>query len=219
MIEKIRAVNNPLNIIAIFAALAEVASTVALGLVDKNLQTTFVWFVMMFPSILVLLFFLTLNFNPKVLYAPSDFQNEENFLNILSGRKQLVDTIDKLNTQLEMTKNQLLESTSRQRERKGFEQLVNKEFLVLRNQLMHAKESAEDIVSQTSYEALPYSEFQARILSILNNSQKPLSASEISAAIKRDLNATNKVLEKLLKRRAIIRSDSDSGTVYSRTAA
>jgi hypothetical protein len=59
MIEKIKAANNPLTIIAIFAALAEVAGTVALGLVDKPLQQTFVWFVMGFPTLLFALFLVT----------------------------------------------------------------------------------------------------------------------------------------------------------------
>lgn len=95
MIEKIKAINNPLTIIAIFAALAEVAGTVALATVDKSLQPTFVWFVMLFPTIIVILFFITLNFNPKVLYAPSDFRDEANFLSIFSGQ-QLIQAGEKI---------------------------------------------------------------------------------------------------------------------------
>jgi hypothetical protein len=38
---------------------------------------------MIFPALLVALFFATLNFNHRVLYAPSDYQNEENFLRSL----------------------------------------------------------------------------------------------------------------------------------------
>lgn len=69
MIERMRTVNNPLTIIAIFAALAEVAGTVAIAVVDRSLQSAFLWFVMGFPVTLVVLFFVTLNWNPKVLYA------------------------------------------------------------------------------------------------------------------------------------------------------
>lgn len=85
MIEKIKRINNPLTIIAIFAALAEIASTFALATLEPELQKVFIWFVMGFPTVLVVLFFLTLNFNPKVLYAPSDFKNEENFLSTFLG--------------------------------------------------------------------------------------------------------------------------------------
>lgn len=37
------------------------------------------WFVMLFPTLLVVLFFLTLNFNHTVLYAPGDYSNERYF--------------------------------------------------------------------------------------------------------------------------------------------
>lgn len=85
MVDNIKKVSNPLTIIAIFAALAEINSTVAIGLVTAELQEIFIWFIIAFPSLLIIFFFLTLNFNPKVIYAPSDFQNEENFLNTVSG--------------------------------------------------------------------------------------------------------------------------------------
>ncbi|MHC4735980.1 MAG: hypothetical protein ACYTDW_16210 [Planctomycetota bacterium] len=85
MIERIRKISNPLTIIAIFAALAEIAGTVALATVPRDLQSVFLWFVMLFPCLLLILFFATLNFNPKVLYAPSDFRDEKLFLYTLSG--------------------------------------------------------------------------------------------------------------------------------------
>lgn len=85
VIERIRKISNPLTIIAIFAALAEIAGTVALATVASHLQSVFLWFVMLFPCLLVILFFATLNFNPKLLYAPSDFRDEKHFLHTLSG--------------------------------------------------------------------------------------------------------------------------------------
>ena len=85
MIEKINRIANPLTIIAIFATLAEIAGTVSLGLVDKSLQSVFVWFVMLFPILLVAVFFVTLNFNPKVLYAPGDFRDDKSFIATVSG--------------------------------------------------------------------------------------------------------------------------------------
>lgn len=82
MIEKIKGVRNPLTIIAIFAGLAEISGTVVLPLMEKEIQGIYVWFLICFPALLVLLFFATLNFNPKVLYSPSDFRNEENYMKI-----------------------------------------------------------------------------------------------------------------------------------------
>lgn len=85
MTEKIKRINNPLTIIAIFAALAEVNATVAIGLIEPELQNIFIWFVMGFPSLLVILFFCTLNFNTKVMYSPSDYKDDKTFLDSLYG--------------------------------------------------------------------------------------------------------------------------------------
>lgn len=112
MLEKIKAVNNPLTIIAIFAALAEVAGTGALAAVDKELQATFIWFVMGFPVFLVAAFFLTLNFNPKVLYAPSDFRDDEFFLEFNTGTKTLSSNLDSLAQQLETLPEKVVDQVS-----------------------------------------------------------------------------------------------------------
>ncbi len=78
-------VGNPLTLIAVFASLAEVAATAALPALDGAVQAQFVWFVMLFPVLLVVLFFLTLNWNHRVLYAPGDYEDETNFLRALFG--------------------------------------------------------------------------------------------------------------------------------------
>jgi hypothetical protein len=83
MTENVRRIRNPLTIIGIFCALAEVGGTVVLPFVIKENQVYYMWFLMIFPVLLVVFFFLTLNFNSKVLYAPSDFQDESNFLKYL----------------------------------------------------------------------------------------------------------------------------------------
>ena len=82
----LRLISNPLTLIAVFAGLAEVAATTVLPMLSGTIQETFVWYVMLFPVLLVLAFFLTLNFNHAVLYSPSDFQDESNFLGVLTGR-------------------------------------------------------------------------------------------------------------------------------------
>jgi hypothetical protein len=77
-------VSNPLTIIAIFAGLAEINGTVVLSLVPDESKELFLWFIILFPTLLVCLFFITLNMNPKVIYAPSDFIDEKNFLKTLN---------------------------------------------------------------------------------------------------------------------------------------
>lgn len=67
--------------IAIFAAIAEISGTTVLPFIDADNQNIYIWFLMFFPIFLVGVFFLTLNFNHRVLYAPSDYKDEKNFVN------------------------------------------------------------------------------------------------------------------------------------------
>jgi len=83
MVNKISTIRNPLTIIAIFAGIAEVSGTIVLPFISVINQQIFMFFLIGFPILLVILFFLTLNFNNSVLYAPSDFQNEENYMEVL----------------------------------------------------------------------------------------------------------------------------------------
>lgn len=81
MVEKIGHIKNPLTVIAIFAAIAEISGTTVLPFIEPSNQSIYVWFLMLFPTFLVGIFFLTLNLNHKVLYAPSDYKDEKNFVN------------------------------------------------------------------------------------------------------------------------------------------
>ena len=74
-------IKNPLTIIAVFAGLVEVSATTVLPFIHiEHLQSRFLWFLISFPSLLVMLFFITLNFNNKVLYSPSDYQSDKGFM-------------------------------------------------------------------------------------------------------------------------------------------
>ncbi|MFQ1779839.1 hypothetical protein [Aeromonas veronii] len=73
-------IKNPLTIIAIFAGIVEISASLVLPFITAEIQNIYIWFLIGFPSCLVIMFFLTLNFNNAVLYAPSDFTNDESFL-------------------------------------------------------------------------------------------------------------------------------------------
>lgn len=77
-------VSNPLTVIAIFATIAEMTGAAVVPAMAPSSQETFVWFLVLFPFVLVFMFFLTLNFNHRVLYAPSDYSDEENFLRVMA---------------------------------------------------------------------------------------------------------------------------------------
>jgi hypothetical protein len=71
---------SPLSIIAIFAATIEASALASLPLLEENNQYIYTWFLIGFPPFLTLLFFVTLNFNNRALYSPSDFTDQENFI-------------------------------------------------------------------------------------------------------------------------------------------
>lgn len=110
MIEKIGYIKNPLTVIAIFAAIAEISGTTVLPFIEPINQGVYVWFLMLFPVFLVGIFFLTLNLNYKVLYAPSDYKNEDNFLKSLS-RATVQEKEDKLIEEVEEAKELALPAT------------------------------------------------------------------------------------------------------------
>lgn len=90
-------VSNPLTIIAIFSGLAEMLATVALIQSPPEIQSIFVYFVMAFPTVLVLLFFFVLYFKNTVLYAPSDYENQAHYLEVNKVVKQNISqSLDKL---------------------------------------------------------------------------------------------------------------------------
>lgn len=72
MIKNHLKINNPLTIIAVFSMLTEASAAVSLPYIDSEHQKEYVWFLIIFPVLLVTLFFLTLNFNNKTLYTPAN---------------------------------------------------------------------------------------------------------------------------------------------------
>lgn len=153
MVEKIKAVGNPLTIIAIFAALAEVAGTVALGLVEPDQEKIFIWFVMLFPTLLVLLFFITLNWNPSVLYSPSDFRDEENFLEVQKGRRKIAGELDEIRARVAELGDQLGEAAQAsdlQKVSKSIDELKS-----ISEQLADTREDVEHFAPKWSWSNAP----------------------------------------------------------------
>ncbi|HWZ05140.1 MAG TPA: hypothetical protein VNX40_16095 [Mucilaginibacter sp.] len=88
-VSRVQRIDNPLTLIGVFASIAEVSATTVLHFLDKEVQKTFVWFVMAFPFTLVLLFFTVLLFKHENLYSPAE-RGRDNF-------QKSVDTSRKLN--------------------------------------------------------------------------------------------------------------------------
>lgn len=89
-------VSNPLTIIAIFSGVAETLATVALVKLPPEIQSIFVYFVMAFPTSIVLLFFYVLYFKNNVLYAPSDFEDQTHYLESNNVKEKVNSEIEKI---------------------------------------------------------------------------------------------------------------------------
>ncbi|MCO8314014.1 hypothetical protein [Pseudomonas mandelii] len=85
MIKLKKRITNPMTIIAIFAALSETSAAVSLPFLDNEERELYVWFLISFPFYLLFLFFATLNFNYRSLYAPSDFVKGKHFIKAMDN--------------------------------------------------------------------------------------------------------------------------------------
>lgn len=114
MMDSIRHIKNPLTLISIFAGVAEVSGAAILPLLDTESQKIFIYFPMLFPTLTVSLFFLTLNFNHKTLYAPSDYKDEKNFVNPFgpATSEELVQKLNEETTEVQQDSKDESDSTS-----------------------------------------------------------------------------------------------------------
>nr|VFK24225.1 MAG: hypothetical protein BECKMB1821G_GA0114241_100765 [Candidatus Kentron sp. MB] len=86
-------VANPLTLIALFSGVSESIALAVLPFLAETgqaLPAPLIWFSVLFPTLIVVLFFATLNFNHKVLYAPGDFGDEKHFLSTFDDGKHFV---------------------------------------------------------------------------------------------------------------------------------
>ncbi|MEO6680396.1 MAG: hypothetical protein ABIO21_23925 [Pseudomonas sp.] len=81
-------ISNPMTIIAIFATLSETSAAISLPFLDNDEREIYVWFLISFPFYLLFLFFLTLNFNYRSLYAPSDFNKNKHFIKVIDNAER-----------------------------------------------------------------------------------------------------------------------------------
>lgn len=82
-LEKAEIWKSRLGIVALFILFTEAVATVSLKFaLDAKSEFVghLVWFIILYPVFLTLLFFITLWTKHRVLYAPKDFTDEPNFL-------------------------------------------------------------------------------------------------------------------------------------------
>lgn len=83
---------NPLGIIALFVFFIEAISTISIKfLLDNQSPYTkhIVWFIILFPSIIALLFFVTLWWKRESFYSPGDFREDSSFVGLIKKVRTL----------------------------------------------------------------------------------------------------------------------------------
>jgi len=174
-------VSNPLTIIAIFAGLAEALATIALVQLPPEIQSIFVYFVMAFPSGIVVLFFYVLYFKNTVLYAPSDYADQNHYLEA----------------------NQIKESVS-ERIEEIFNDLNRNGTRLTKEEIDKAKSSLEESIEQSA--SLPRKE---QILEYLQG--RSATTKEISETLGIHPSYTVTLLNILLKQGAVSRQKDQNG--------
>ncbi len=85
----IESIKNPLSVIVIFAGIAEIAMTVTVVQLSESNQNIFLWFIMLFPIILIGSFFFVLYKKPAVLFSPSDYQEDKTYLASINTQNEI----------------------------------------------------------------------------------------------------------------------------------
>ena len=75
----------PLWIIALFLSLTETTLGIATTQTDGGIQVALTTFVIMFPTVIAVLFFVILWFKPYVLYAPTDYGSDVDVTSFVSA--------------------------------------------------------------------------------------------------------------------------------------
>ena len=96
---------NPLGIIGLFISLIYGFACLVLSTSLNNLHGSeerlpLIWFIILFPVLILLIFTFLVTKHHKKLYAPSDYKDEKNFVNAFVGNKEVSSDLEKVNEQL-----------------------------------------------------------------------------------------------------------------------
>lgn len=88
------AVRNPLSVISLFVLLVEAIATTTLVQVQASSSAiVLTWFVVLFPTMIAIMFFGTLWFKHNNLYSPMEFRSDEAFLSALDRKVERLEAV------------------------------------------------------------------------------------------------------------------------------
>lgn len=85
------AIRNPLSVIAMFVLLVEVIATVTLvNVLEKpEISLPIAWFIVVFPTLIAILFFGTIWWRHQFLYSPYEYRSDESFLSAMKRLEKI----------------------------------------------------------------------------------------------------------------------------------
>ena len=84
---------NPLGVIALFVTICYLIAGLVFSIgLDKlngaEERLPFIWFIIIFPVIIFIVFVLLVCFHHEKLYGPTDFKNEDNFIKLTNAERK-----------------------------------------------------------------------------------------------------------------------------------
>ena len=130
---------NPLGIIALFISLIYGFACLVLGTSLKNLQgqcerLPLIWFIIIFPILILIAFTFLVVYHHEKLYAPSDFTDEKNFVKVFRGSKEIAEDLESVSDKIK----EMIEES----QKSG---TANSELLKISEQIERIKEKTEQI--------------------------------------------------------------------------
>ena len=222
---KYEKVTNPLTIVSIFSGLAEIAGTTVTALLPPDLQAIFIWFLIFFPVLLVALFFITWNLNPKVLYPPSEYPNPDHYIALITRKhKSEVDNgIDEASSMLVKVKDDIKETVTREMERianvndidlRTVDSILEGKIELIIDKLNSTKQSTSELIRSTS----DYAEIGSQILVMeVLSSGRSFSINELCQDTKIAKPILARLLSDLVKQHVITSEGEGKLVKYSKS--
>lgn len=218
MIEKMKAVSNPLTIVGLFCGVAEVVSLFTIARIAPELQSIFIWFVMLFPVLIVLLFFGTLWLKDRVLYAPGDFKDEKNYLALVNAKQSL--GIEKVRAMIAEAKTDIISEVMKtipnngEGDRNKVKEIVNEKLQPVQSFAGALRESSDYSLLSTVAAHTEKNEYY--IWQLLHDEAKPMTLKEIASRLSLNEYAVSLMLYSLISRDIVKEHpDEGNGITYS----
>lgn len=147
-----KTIKNPLTVVGVFSGLAEIAGTTVLPLLSSALQSVFIWYVMVFPVVLIIFFFLTWNFNPAVLYPPGEYKDQKDYKelitrNVAAQQKNMEDLKKELEDIIKKTVNDSMENMDNDHlDQDAINHILDKNIVMVNEKIDRAKLSMENML-------------------------------------------------------------------------